>query len=66
MILFGTVTGLLAALFYGLYDYMSIGDASIYNPMVNNVIISAIAAGILIDVFRYFIGASHKSFVKQK
>ena len=54
MNLIGTVMGLLAAMFYGLYDYMSIGDASIYNPMVNTVIVTAIIAGILSDVFRYF------------
>ncbi len=66
MNLLGTIVGLLAALFYGLYDYMSIGDASIYNPMVKTVIVTAIVAGILSDIFRYFFSEINKSTITQK
>jgi len=66
MNIIGTIIGLMAALFYGLYDYMSIGDASIYNPMVKTFITSAITSGILFDVFRHFFLATRKASINQE
>lgn len=50
----GTLTGMLSALFVGLFSYTSLGHASIYSEAVNVAVVALIAFGIVGDLV-YFV-----------